>query len=388
MEKFTATCLLLLAVLALSISANSPIVPEEVEAEPAKDITVYVEAIQTEPIEGVHTDKMYDVRVLADVNIVEKAVRENQIKVIKDTLPKGIQRINITKNGEAFNLKMKDGEIVFLKINGEKIPASEYGNYEERIAQVLRDIPPPPAPPAPPAPPSAPSALNPHAVPAPPSAPGAPSAIPAPPTPPTPPGTLWRKEKDKDKDGNVNIVIERIEGQKPMVFQYKFEGEPLIIAADELDPDQLKIMVREHPGKVVQLFSDQETVFAFDTTGTAFNFQLPSVNGQLFEVNGQLDKLKGGLTEFKEVMPSFFEANTVYEFRDNYLFGNNEVMSRLKKEMIKDGLLNEADKYRIQLTDDFLKVKDKKLPQEVFEKYHKLFEKLQKEHNVHFYREE
>jgi beta-lactamase regulating signal transducer with metallopeptidase domain len=106
----------------------------------------------------------------------------------KDSLPllRGTSNYVFTRNNDKVEMKSKDGEITFLKINGEVIPASDYEEYEDYVADLLETLPPaPPVPMAPPIPPAPPTPPMP-AVPAVGAIPPVPPTPPAPPAPPAP----------------------------------------------------------------------------------------------------------------------------------------------------------------------------------------------------------
>ena len=173
MEKFTATCLLLGAMLLFSLSANSN--PQAPFTSP--DPAVPVLAMANDPAPPATPVK---------ARKASKKVKEyKKATSPKDTLPKGKIRVEVTENGKTIDAKIKDRKITYLKIDGKEIPAEELDDYEDFVEKLLEDTPVPPVPPAPPAP---------EALPAPPAppAPGAspapvvPEAVPAPPAPPAP----------------------------------------------------------------------------------------------------------------------------------------------------------------------------------------------------------
>ncbi|HMO41657.1 MAG TPA: M56 family metallopeptidase [Saprospiraceae bacterium] len=127
MEKITATCLLLAAIIGLSINATRP------HAQPAP--------------------------ATPDL-------------VILDTVPKQSSvRYDGKRGTQKVELKVENDKITYLKVDGREIPAKEYPKYQSLVEDIMGDVPPPP--PAPERP----------EVPAPP----APLTPPAPPAPPTPP---------------------------------------------------------------------------------------------------------------------------------------------------------------------------------------------------------
>ncbi|MEM6964087.1 MAG: M56 family metallopeptidase [Bacteroidota bacterium] len=128
MEKFTATCFLLVALLLFSVSATqpetSPTNPEILEEVPASTV---------EP----------------EAQIVEGVLVEQIPQVATDTIPKTDGNFYYSKNGERVAVEYEDGKIKELKINGEDIPENEFAEYEEYVEELLDGVTPPPAPPAP-----------------------------------------------------------------------------------------------------------------------------------------------------------------------------------------------------------------------------------------------
>ena len=132
--------------------------------------------------------------------------------VLNDTTPKrkGELTIKHEDNGKSVEMKMKDGEITNLKIDGKDIPKEDFDKYEEVTEDLMTNLPVPPAPPAPPTPP------NFNTPPAPP-APPTPPAFGTPPTPPMPPTPLapprWGIRKEKDAQGNTILRMEKRNGK-------------------------------------------------------------------------------------------------------------------------------------------------------------------------------
>ncbi len=127
MEKITATCLLLAAIIGLSINATWP----HAQHAPAPDL------------------------------------------VVLDTVPKqSTMRYNGKRSTQRVELKVENDKITYLKVDGREIPAEEYPKYQSLVEDIMGDMPLPPLAPERP--------KAPGAVPTPP-------APPAPPTPPAPP---------------------------------------------------------------------------------------------------------------------------------------------------------------------------------------------------------
>ncbi|MCB0583072.1 MAG: M56 family metallopeptidase, partial [Phaeodactylibacter sp.] len=128
MEKFTATALLLAAIVFLSFSAGHP-AEEESVINPLKRLP------------GLNPE------VLQSLNPAENALPG---LIQPDTLPKGNVDYHSHKNGKEVKARIRDQKIVKLEIDGKEIPESELEQYEEMVEELLSDAPPPPPPPAPP----------------------------------------------------------------------------------------------------------------------------------------------------------------------------------------------------------------------------------------------
>lgn len=188
MEKLSATLLLTVAVVLLSVQANTPfgnfltkmVSCETPIFEPAEAPTPY-EAVEY-PIES-------------------------------DTIPDGTQdaHFHISTNDEQVEVRVKDGKITFLEVDGEVIPPSRYGEYEEQVQDILANMPEPPEAPEAPDFPEFP------AMPAPP-APPAFEGYPAPAAPPTP-GTR-KITTQKDRNGTT-FLIETENGGEPVEIVVK-----------------------------------------------------------------------------------------------------------------------------------------------------------------------
>lgn len=259
MEKFTATCLLIGAILLCSLSAQSntqeppnPILTDTIETKVAVEPT-----ITAAPMLLVNLEEEEDVDVEYEI-----------VRVRLDTLPKGKIKIEVDTKGQKVDARIEDQQIKYLKIDGKEIPKEEFKDYEQFVEELIEDVEAPPAPPAPPVPPAA-------IAPAVPVVPGSPPAPPAPPVTPNP--NLKSKTIKRGKEG---------------------KGQTLIIIESDSGSDSLKITVGEDGNAIFldgKLFEDGETAirideqdflpyqnFYFDTTGfkgtfpNSWNFKLDS----------------------------------------------------------------------------------------------------------------
>ena len=266
MEKITATVLLLGTVLLLSVQAqNTQPQPAPEQASIFTDVPTFTSPTDTLPkennLEMSPTNELIKI-VKKDGEVVELTYKDGEldkakingkeqpveeyeeylkevgaeeievIHVFKDRsasrqLLSGDFRYNKNKDGEEIDVKIKDGEIKYLEINGEVIGEADYPKYEDMVMDLLHDIPAPPAPPlppsalpVPPSPPAPPAVVSPSAPGAPPVPvlPDVPSALPAPPAPPAPPAgkrTITTKKNGK----GMTIIIEDANGAEPVEIE-------------------------------------------------------------------------------------------------------------------------------------------------------------------------
>jgi len=189
MEKFTATCLLLAVVLVLSVSANNGIANDP---ELADEIAQKEEVLESIPE--------------ADAQPRQEAVLE-EVPITVDTLPKRFQgdgNFSYASDGETLQMKYEDGEIVKLRINGEKIAKKDFHKYHDDVIELLERTPE------------------------------------APPSPPSPPNVPWHDtEEDWASEEGMDIFTN---GRKSIVTHDE-EGNKVIILEDE-DGSESKIILR------------------------------------------------------------------------------------------------------------------------------------------------
>lgn len=128
MEKFTATCFLLVALLLFSFS------PTQSENNDANELLTQTEATLD------HGKVSY-----ADTVPVPPPPPPppHEGKYRK----KGNGKFVYVKDGESVEVKFKDDEIVDLKINGEEIEEEEFTEYQDYIDELVDEVPLPPIPP-------------------------------------------------------------------------------------------------------------------------------------------------------------------------------------------------------------------------------------------------
>jgi len=89
------------------------------------------------------------------VNPITATPIKTSFRIATDTIPKKNKKESYTfqynADGKNTKIKMQNGDITYLKIDGKVIPKSEYGEYKEEVEAIRNAVPPPP-PPAPPVP--------------------------------------------------------------------------------------------------------------------------------------------------------------------------------------------------------------------------------------------
>jgi beta-lactamase regulating signal transducer with metallopeptidase domain len=188
MEKLSATLLLSVAVVLLSVQANTPF----------GNFLTKVVSVETPIFEPAEDPMPY---------------KEVEYPVEADTIPDGMQdaHFHISTNDEQVEVRVKDGKIMFLEVNGEVIPPSRYGEYDEQVQEILANMPEPPDAPEAPEFPEFPE------MPAPPSPPSF-ERFPAPTAPPAPGSRKITTQKDRN---GTTFLIETEDGGEPVEIVVK-----------------------------------------------------------------------------------------------------------------------------------------------------------------------
>ena len=225
MERFSATLLLLAAIVAFSLSAGQP---DEIPQAP-------------EP---------------AQAALIDQQISPDSLPPAP---PKAVKQIVKEEGDRRLELTMKEGAIDEFKVNGEVVPPSDYGKYAKELEGLQADLARPHLPPPPPPP----AELR---LPPPPPAPGAPPAPPAPRVEKeikviTKAGDdgrvmIWVDEENGDEKKVIlfgdSIVFEEVRGEK----QFLIFGEPeLQLEYEILEEQEIELdrMHRELEGQARQL---------------------------------------------------------------------------------------------------------------------------------------
>ena len=355
--------------------------------------------------------------------------------VLNDTTPKrkGELTIKHEDNGKSVEMKMKDGEIIKLKIDGKDIPKEDFDKYGDVTEDLMDNLPVPPAPPAPPTPPSPPSFNTPPAPPPPPTPPAfeTPPTPPAPPMPPTPPAPpRWGIRKEKDAQGNTILRMEKRNGKTSEIkitpdkevyidgkkvedgqklpfslrdtegvygfdnfhlmmprFDFNFGDEGNLFKFDNLD-DDIVLKINPKIKSKIRLFQDSKTwdnqsqriaeewrlhskKFKLDTEKMRRNAEKMSKEFQKNQGEWQRNAERMAREQLRNFdnQKHFFKADG-----DGNFIWNQGPKSAIERELERDGFIKNGKKtYKIELNEKDLKINGKEMPKEMHEKYLRIY---------------
>lgn len=398
MEKLTATCMLLLAILVLSISANRPYDNQADATEP--EILETAPLIELDVSTKIHLDQPH---ALIDLKITDKELESHTVTIEEivedryfpplDTLPKGKIHVEVTRQGQKIDAKIRDRKITYLKIDDEEIPADEYGDYELMLEEIMADIPEPPVPPIAPVPPvpTIPSEPNLPATPPIPPSPEMPAEPPLPPAPPTPPapGKYFFKSKtistDKDSDGNT-IIILKTDGEEPLELKINAKDQVVFLDGEPIEQGEKALIIDESKRPFVyELKGDYLTPLVDDLswTGEIGSFDQKNLDAWVdisknftFELDSNVVFLNKKMNHWigedglNFTMPQIDDSSN-YSFFGNGDFGivNKNLQSNFEAEMLADGLISDAKKYKFEITKEKLVINGQKQPAATHKKY-------------------
>lgn len=300
---------------------------------------------------------------------------------VTDTLPKGTIQLNLNKNGETWDINLKDGKIVSLKKDGNTIPESDFPKYESEVKKIMSEMPPPPPPGIPPPPPP----------------PGAPA--------PPPPPTIIRMERTDQTSGNNSedaIIIVKKDGSVHKFIQHKeitvkSEGqniqtdEKMIwkdekgnnVNIDDIDPATIKSMeVKKAPKgqksensvtittveKIIENDLNKEDIKTIDVRKSANGEEVIIINGR--PLNSGLKPLNGLRNESK----ALFFADSINFSLDKFSFQPGNVRSAITRQLVNDQIIGDENNFQLELTASYLKIDGKKYVGPFHAKYLKIYE--------------
>lgn len=299
------------------------------------------------------------------------------LTVKTDSLPKGTIQLNLNKNGETWDINLKDGKIVSLKKDGKTIPENDFPKYESEVKKIMSEMPPPPPP----------------GVPAPPPPPG---------IPPPPPPMIWNEGQPSKNTTEDYMIIVKKDGTSQKFIQHKevivkSEGQTIQteekmiwkdekgnnVNPDDIDPATIQsIDVRKAPKgqksetttvtvitteKNITNNLNKEDIKTIDVRKSANGEEVIIVNGM--PGNSGLRPLNG-LIEGK----ALFVADSINFSLGNYTFQPGNVRSAITSQLINDQVIADENNFQMELTASYLKIDGKKYVGPFHAKYLKIYE--------------
>jgi len=310
-----------------------------------------------------------------------------------DTFPQGKTRVTVEHKGQRVRFQIEGGAITSLKIDGKTIPESEFEDYRPLVEEILNELPPvPPTPPAPPAPPAL-------------------EEVPAPPAPPQPPRFGFGYIHSDSLGANGSRVYQyglrdfnydslRIRGSD--VFKLDDSGNVWLFENDSVyrafppRSDEWQVFPN------IRLRTDGDFQFFPDTfpTGQSYPDSLMrrneiTVRGWWEKGRRNVDSILASAQEKRERIMRELERKLQLQekemdrmkeeqeqqiekfFRQQELRRERKIdlTSRIEKEMMRDGLIDSVDKYRLELSADAMKVDGEEQPASIAQKYRDMYER-------------
>jgi bla regulator protein BlaR1 len=292
------------------------------------------------------------------------------LTVKTDSLPKGTIQLNLNKNGETWDINLKDGKIISLKKDGNSIPESDFLKYESEVKKIISEMPPPPPP----------------GVPAPPPPPG---------IPPPPPPMIWNEGQPSKNTNEDYMIIIKKDGTSQKFIQHKevtvksegqnMQSEEKIIWKDEkgnnvnlddIDPATIQsIDVRKSP-KGQKSETTTVTVITSETNTTrnlspeeikTIDVRKSGSGEEVIIVKGMpLNKLKEG--------KALFVADSINFSVDKFSFQPGNVRSAITRQLMNDQVIADENNFQMELTASYLKIDRKKYVGPFHAKYLKIYE--------------
>jgi hypothetical protein len=314
-----------------------------------------------------------------------------------DTFPDGSIHIQTERDGQSIAAKLEGGAIVQLKIDGRSIPASAFQNYKPLIEEILADMPAPPAPPVPPAPP----------------APPVPSAPPTPPAPPAP--------KASDQNGSVQL-IQHEDGSTSTIVKVDDRAKCIVVLRDKTGKKQVIVSGRAietndsiivwdgpvevaYPDSLPKPLEDEVLQLRLEKAGEQARLALreldldkellkieiekevrqvleeaeiekAAVEGELRRAMEEVEFTKEGMRE--EVEREVRRALEIAAREQEAVKLEQEKVragkAAIEQQLVKDGLIDKSEGYTLKLSSGVLRVNGKTLPKEAYERYKRLIE--------------
>jgi bla regulator protein BlaR1 len=315
-----------------------------------------------------------------------------------------VQEIVSEENGQKVELRLENGEVKRLVVDGKEIAPAKYGDYQSEIDNLRKNMPAPPAPPAPPKP----------------------GLAPTPPAPPAPPQPGLRERivseqkvevRRIEKDGMVILEVEIDEGE-PMQIEVDEEREIILLDGEKLEDGDRKVIIRRDvqertPGKDGTFFfrstpdSDKRIIIEEVQGDNPFFWKeeivLPEEPPQGVdkeewerireELETEIEVVRGLETEELRWVEEIEEEQLhrsglhpnerviIKELRGKGEPGiffpgikKGSTESILEAELQHDGFYQEGEGYKLELTDRKLVINGEKQSEAIHQKYRNLYE--------------
>lgn len=300
-----------------------------------------------------------------------------------DTLPKGKVRMFVNDDEGSIEVELDKGNIQHLVVDGRAIPASEYDQYQERVEELLNSAPPPPPAPSVPSVPAVPSTLP------------APPTPPAPPAPPTPPtgwsersvgnGTHYSYHFSSDtiipSDSIQLFALEMVESMVPMIEQ---SVEGMLPMAQELA--EMAIDMQAEMADLQELGRmKKEMLRSFEEERRKMEQEIRKLRQPmseeleakrkevLREMEGLQERLLPQIKEMERELVDHLEqierqrAEIIREAklraREAERDANRE--AGWIKWLVREGYIEDPNNYKIQFSNELLRINGKRQPDEV-----------------------
>lgn len=332
---------------------NGDVIEMELDNGEIKNVKVNGEPVPEEDFAQYDPDNL-PAEEIATVNIS----RGNRAK--EDHFPKGNFHFNSNENGEDMEVRVKDGKIKYLRIDGEEIDEADYADYEDMVEELVNDLPaPPPIPPMPPVPSVAPVA---------PLAPRSPMT-PMPPMPPAPPAQRTRTITTEKNGQGMTIIIENDNGEEPIEIEIDNHRKGNVtINGNEIKglKDGDRTVIRQNiEGEDDHVFYDEQRgrVFWFPNDSEKMGFAFPEADQEqvlrfqelLALKENQRQELFGRLSE-KEIEQLEHSRKLVEQLHEQQLeraemlhFDRDQLLAELEKRKQERFFENDQQKLQKEL---------------------------------------
>ena len=191
--------------------------------------------------------------------------------------------------------------------------------------------------------------------------------------------------KSKDLQFDNDAMLGWVEGGKGDNLWAFEDGSKRNLRFDEKELKQLK----EDQEIAIKLYQEQLRAYRSDLQHQSKEMQ-QMTRKQMAEINKELKALKklqsfdGDAFLFQaennKAQELLFDAKDLKDSYDFYFEGNGRfstenVSSRIERELVRDGFIDSGSDYKLEINDQRMKVNGKKVSDEVFEKYKKLYER-------------